>query len=209
MGGLLSGRSGWRRKCEHLHAVDIRKLKRWGLLRDGAASEIVWSVDGKATGRVHVRSTGPFVHFRYQWQASGDADWHPVQLAVATETTPCNFGGQRRWFTCLCNRRCAVLYVSRDRIACRDCLRLAYASQSDDAIDRAWRRVHRLQRRLRLPESQLGWSASLTRPKGMHRRTHDRITDQIIDGYCELEDLIEAGAKRLSARLAAYDARHR
>lgn len=209
MGGLLSGRSGWRRKCEHLHAVDIRKLKRWGLLRDGASSEIVWSVDGKATGRMGVRSRGPFVHFRYRWQMPSGGDWHPVQIAVATETTPCNFGGQRHWFTCHCNQRCAVLYLSRNRIACRDCLGLAYASQSDDAIGRAWRRVHRLQRRLGVPDDQLGWHAFRTRPKGMHTRTYDRITDQIIDGFCEVEDMIEVGARRLSARLAAYDARHR
>lgn len=43
----------------------------------------------------------------------------------------------------------------------------------------------------------------------MQRRTYDQIDEQIIDSFCKLEDLIEAGAMQLSARLAAYDARHR
>ena len=81
-------------------------------------------------------------------------------------------------------------------------------SQSENGIDRAWRHVHRLQWRVWGHHlDQLGWHTLQARPKGMHMRTYDRITDQIIDGFCEVEDLIEVGAMQLSVRLAKFDAR--
>lgn len=49
---------------------------------------------------------------------------------LATRTPP---GGVRWWWECpACRRRCGLLYLpaGRDRLACRVCCRLAYASQS-------------------------------------------------------------------------------
>lgn len=177
MGGLLSGRSGWRRKCEHLHAVDIRKLKRWGLLRDGASGSLWWSRDGERTGSVNIRTTGSYFRFIYRWRGPGDTDWRPVETEVGFQTAPCHFGGTRHWFICRCNRRCAIIYVDGPRVGCRECLGLAYASQSEDEIDRAWRQIIRLQGKLGKPGACEEFPPR--RPKGMHLATYRRLCEEL------------------------------
>lgn len=63
----------------------------------------------------------------------------------------------RHWFVCPCSRRYAIVYVAGPDVGYREYLDLAYASQSEDEIRRAWLRVHRLQRTLGLDESEQGW----------------------------------------------------
>ena len=65
---------------------------------------------------------------------------------------------------------------------------MAYGSQSEDALGRAWR----LQRKL---ESRLG--ENWQRPKGMHHHTREKIIERIFDCEMAREDA-----------LAAYMARH-
>jgi hypothetical protein len=59
---------------------------------------------------------------------------------------------------------------------CRKCSRVAYYSQSEDAVGRTWRRQ-------RKAEARLGeyWA----RPKGMHHKTRDRLMGIIF--ACEEE----------------------
>ena len=61
--------------------------------------------------------------------------------------------------------------------ACRKCYRLAYPSQPEDTADRAIRRANRIRDRMGWPGGVLegsGWG----RPKGMHRRTYERLCDE-------------------------------
>lgn len=45
--------------------------------------------------------------------------------------TSLNYGGWRYWLKCLeCRRRRTKLYVTRDRVACMDCLGLIYTSKT-------------------------------------------------------------------------------
>lgn len=63
---------------------------------------------------------------------------------VRIDRTPHRPGGTRRWFLCpCCGRRCAVTYILRLRIACRDCHGLAYASQHETFGARKARRLVR------------------------------------------------------------------
>ncbi len=84
-----------------------------------------------------------------------------------------HLGGRRRWFVCPdCGRRCLLLYQRVERLACRACHDLAYASECESREDR-------LRRRARAIRCRLGGSANLLdpfpdKPKGMHRSTYAR-----------------------------------
>ena len=94
-------------------------------------------------------------------------------------TTPCNYGGERQWFACPavgCGRRVAKLYGGRV-FACRLCHELAYPSQREAEHDRLARRADAIRARL-------GWEPGLDglqggRPKGMHRRTFERLSSEV------------------------------
>jgi ribosomal protein L32E len=60
------------------------------------------------------------------------------------------------------------------RFACRKCQRLAYSSQAEDAVGRAWRVQQKCERKL-----DQNWA----RPKGMHHTTRQRLLQRIWD--CE------------------------
>jgi ribosomal protein S27AE len=89
--------------------------------------------------------------------------------------TGCTNGGKRYWFGCpRCGKRAAILYLHSHRFACRNCQRLAYASQSEDEVGRMWRKQSKVEERL---------GGSWNRPKGMHRYTHERLLQVVLD--CE------------------------
>ena len=56
-------------------------------------------------------------------------------------------------------------FQGQGHFACRHCQRIAYASQSDDAMGRAWRKQAKI-------EEKPG--PNWTRPKGMHDATRER-----------------------------------
>jgi hypothetical protein len=96
---------------------------------------------------------------------------------VCVERTPCRYGGTRPWFRCpWCHRRCALLYgLSGDGyFGCRLCLRLAYACEGESQIDRCWRQQRKIEAKL---------TDEGDRPKGMRRRTFERL--------CQKWDAIE------------------
>jgi hypothetical protein len=65
-----------------------------------------------------------------------------------TRTVP-HYGGERTWFMCGCGRRVSALFIRRQHVACRHCLKLSYPSQNDSCpINRQWRKIHKLEARL-------------------------------------------------------------
>jgi hypothetical protein len=79
-------------------------------------------------------------------------------------------------FECFyCKEGACRLYFRDEKLACRRCHDLAYKSENkgkaDRAIDRKWVLVDRLGRD--------GFGDNPRRPKGMHRRTYDRMIDRI------------------------------
>lgn len=172
-----AGRPGWKRKAEASLAFDVRQLARKGRLTPGWFS---WhwtnTQTGEKLGSVNVRVTDSLEQaiLSYQWTPYG-SDPRNVECALTIDRTPCNYGGSRPWFLCpQCWRRCAVVYFARGRYACRHCNQIAYYSQSEDLMDRAWRKQRKLEARL-----LDGWR----KPKGMHWKTCERIQRGILE--CE------------------------
>lgn len=120
---------------------------------------------GEEVGSIGI-TTGPGVA-RLHYNAGGV----PVSQEVRITCTACHYGGSRPWFQCLrCWRRVGVLFVRSGNFMCRHCGRVAYASQSEDEMGRAWIKQRKLGRRL-----DDDWE----RPRGMRRATYDRIVSRI------------------------------
>ncbi len=138
---------------------------------------------GEHLATIGYRSDGMSVALDYS------IDGTDCSQRVRLSHSACHYGGARPWFICpIRGERVAVLYLRAGRFACRHCQRLTYASQSDDAIGRGWRRQQKI-------EAKLGdnWK----RPKGMHRKTHERL--MAIIWACE--DQREAALSRFLAGL--------
>jgi hypothetical protein len=133
-----AGRPGWKGKAEHRVSLDVRRLARGSFLAPGMAYSWQWSRDGEACASVAASTSraGDRLTLRYRWTPDGGEPAN-VECQIRLETTPCHYGGERTWFSCpRCGRRCAVAYFAGALFACRKCLNLAYASQSEDGLAR-------------------------------------------------------------------------
>lgn len=179
-----AGRPGWHVKAEHCLRLDVRQIARRKLLGGGAFS---WHWTNSTTGE-RVGSIGVTV-FADSLRLNYSSDGTPVRERVQIDRTGCNYGGTRPWLRCpRCHRRVAVLYLRGGRFVCRHCGRLVYGSQADDALGRTWRRQQKLEDRL---------GENWARPRGMHKRTYDRL----LDGVLKCEDIRDSA-------IASYLQRH-
>lgn len=176
MGGIGSGRRpsyAGKATTEDSLPLDICRLERAGVLAPGRVCTWQWTVNDRVHATIGIRAGALNIALSYNCTAFGRAA-EAISQTISLESTPCALGGHRRWFTCpTCNRRVAVLYIAGRLFACRGCKGLAYASQGESDEDRAARRANRIRRRL-------GWTPGIlngpgTRPKGMHRRTYQRL----------------------------------
>ena len=175
-----AGRPATHVKAEHCRRIDVRRWRREGLLLAGSAGTWQWSCGetGERLASIGYQFDGAMVALHYS------IDGHACQQSIGLARSSCNFGGTRPWFRCpVGGERVAVLYLRGRRFACRSCQRIAYASQSDDACARTWRKQARVEARL---------GPNWQRPKGMHKQTHDRLLSSIFD--CEERRDIALGA---------------
>lgn len=156
MGGIGSTRWGsgsTKSTTSKRLSVDVRKLKRSGKLVPGLHS-ISWDNGSAMTMMINAEVTIA------QFQFAQDGQSYTPTAFIAH--TKCNYGGVRPWFVCNgCERRYAVLYVSRGSIACRDCNNLLYASQIESEPDRAIRKAQEL-------GIQLGYGPDLINGQYLH-----------------------------------------
>ena len=177
MGGVGSGRH-WQpgaNTTDDYRSLDIRWLKREGLLEPGISRRITWSSGGEVTGLISILSEPGHVILDYRHRYRG-GEWQPQLYPVHLDTTPCHMGGERLWFLCPargCSRRVAILYGGAI-FACRQCHQLIYPSQREPNRHRAIRRAERIR-------EKLGWPPGIIeggdwgKPKGMHWRTYERL----------------------------------
>lgn len=119
------------------------------------------------------------------------------------------FGGARPYFICpgvvngrACSRRVAKLYGPGRYFLCHHCYRLVHASQSEDAWDRVLRRANKIRQRL---GGDPGMVAPFPRrPKGMWRRTYERLAEEVFEAELNADD---AFARRAELMMARFDNR--
>ncbi len=200
MGGSGSGRH-WQfgaNTTDDYRSIDIRWLKREGLLKPGVIRSINWSRGGEVTGSINVKSEPGRVILDYRHRDRG-GEWQPERYPVYLDTTPCHMGGERHWFLCPargCGRRVAILYGGAI-FACRHCYQLVYPSQREKPWDRAARRADRIRDKLGWEPGILNGSEPWNKPKGMHQTTFDRL--------CRKHDCFENRALAGFAELLGFD----
>ena len=207
MGGFRSGRrsGSGREKAEDCRSIEVNRLHREGCLRPGWVGRTLWTRYGEQIASINMRADHDRLHLAYCVRTGG-GEWQDVAETVRIVCVRCRFGGMRPYFVCpgvvsgiVCGRRVAKLYGSGRYFLCRHCYRLAHASQSDDVWDRTLRRANKIRRRLggdpgmfaRFPE----------RPKGMWRRTYERLRHEVIAAEMNAEEAFELRSLQMLARI--------
>ena len=169
MGGRGSGRPsgyGGKRNTSSSMPLDIRRFTQKGLLVPGNSFSWQWTVCEREVASISIRVDLQSMVLSYRMKSTDEL----VEQRVQTQTSPCNLGGQRHWFTCpRCSKRVAVIYAPGRYFACRQCGGLGYATQKEGVGDRAMTKADKLRKRL-------GWPAGIVhgdggKPRGMHWKT--------------------------------------
>jgi hypothetical protein len=205
MGGFGSGRptgSGCA-KVEACRSIDANRLHRQGCLRGGSMACCQWSHDGDKVTPTNMRAEHDLLHLTYRVRI-GEGEWEDVNETVRIVRTPCRFGGARPYFVCpgvvngtACGRRVAKLYGPGRYFLCRHCYRLAHSSQSEDAQRRSMRHATKIRQRL---GGNAGTASPLPpKPKGMWRRTYERLREQALDAEERADEALLPHLARLLA----------
>jgi hypothetical protein len=167
MGGYSSGRYRTKNRgaTEHTLRLDMRYLRRAGFVRPGAMASgpLRWSRGGEETGSITLTvdlrdMADPFA--RLDFSVDGEARTQRIRVHGVS----CRYGGQRFYFACpQTGRRCEVLCCVSGVFASRQAQRLAYASQSEDALGR----LHRAKARI---DERLQGEGRRPRPRGQNRQ---------------------------------------
>src|ERR1041385_6962358 len=157
--------------------LDIRDLKRKGLLRPRGWFTLNCSRNGEVAASMRVLAEADSLYVRYRHSRYG-SEWEHKEYPIYFDSTPCNYGGSRLWFLCPgqgCSKRVAVLYMG-SIFACRHCYQLVYESQREQPYQRALSRAQKIRMRL-------GGSGSMAddfpeKPKGMHWHTYKELSEE-------------------------------
>jgi len=118
MGGLGSGRSGWKPKAEYLPQIDIRAIHRDTPLMEG--SSIYLSHPATEAG----------VSISLAWTELNYGGKRPWFICPS------------------CGSRAAILYAYSQQLLCRDCHDITYSSRCEGGLDTLLRREKRLLEKL-------------------------------------------------------------
>ena len=191
---------------EACRSLDVNRLHRDGCLRPGWSGSLSWECDGEKVAWIRMRSEENRLVLNYRFRRN-DEDWQEVDEPISIIRVPCRYGGRRPYFVCpgvvngrCCCRRVVKLYGPGRYFLCRHCYRLAYASQSEDAMDRARRRAGKI--RIKLGGRSDMPEFNPPKPKGMWHSTYNRLCNKAMAADEEAEEAFEFMAVRLMARLS-------
>lgn len=146
---------------------------------DGLCSVTVsWSRNGERVASIGIYGGRDRIHLHYRQQSPGETEWRQVAQDILIDWQSNRYGGTSPYFVCPhCSRSVWHIYMSGGANACRHCLRLTYESRRSRSYDRLAETVHRL--RMKLGGDPGFDSIIAPRPKGMHRRTYERMCERI------------------------------
>ena len=187
MGGRGSGRSRSLdlMTTESLPELDVNWMRRQGCLTYGWCGRLEWASRNRTVASVGMRLRRSQLWVEEEIIEGDRRVYRPSQVINLVHAN-CNFGGIRHFFVCggvvsgaACRRRTTKLYFGKQGFLCRNCYGLRYPSQHEDELERALRRAQDLREHL---GASPRWREPLPkRPKGMWRRTYNRICDEIHD----------------------------
>lgn len=192
MGGPGSGNwYRWDKKTtlDETKRIDIRYMRKQGLLKPGYTGSLSWTSGGKPSGSIQFACQQDYLQLNYRYKANGE-EWALVEEFICFDRTSCNYGGERLWFLCpCCNKRVALLCLYRARFLCRHCHKLSYSSQQESGMDRVINRKHNLGERIFEDyEYGEGWR----KKKGMHQKTFDRLRKRYVKYEQSISNYISA-----------------
>ncbi len=207
MGGFGSGRPSGpaRGKVESCRSIDVNRLHREGCLRAGWMGGWQWTRDGDKVASINLRAEDDRLHLTYRVRIGG-GEWEDVSETVRIVRVACRFGGARPFFICpgvvngvACGRRVAKLHGPGRYFLCRLCYPLVHSSQSEGALDRTLRRADKIRQRL-------GGSPGMTapfppKPKGMWRRTYERLREHAVQAEMRADEVFALQVKLLLVRI--------
>ena len=190
---------------EACRSIDVNRLHKTGCLSAGWSGGWQWTRDGEKVAWINLRAEADRLHLAYRVRIAG-GEWQDVEEAVRIVRVPCRLGGARSYFICpgvvngvACGRRVAKLHGPGRYFLCRHCYRLAHASQSEGGWDRALRRANKIRQRL---GGDPGMAAPFPKkPKGMWRRTYERLREQAFEAEMLADEAFAISAERLLARI--------
>ncbi len=128
-------------EADNLKKIDISWLKHQGLLQGWHSSTISWTNgftgDKSSVGiEISVLSKERYARIHYT-QTGQNEEKRYFDYRIPITSTPCNYGGERYWFTCpwykngnYCGQRVRTLYKAGDYFACRHCYNLTYSDRN-------------------------------------------------------------------------------
>ena len=197
---------GGKATVEGCRSIDVLEWHRIGYLRSPGWFSYARTRGGEREASINVQAQRHAVTLKYRIRSYGE-DWSDVEQRVPIAWTPCRFGGERPWFVCsvtangvYCGRSVTKLYGAGRLFACRDCYRLAYASQQESAHRRGRGKSQKI--RMRLGGSPNMLEEFPGKPKGMHWRTYERW--RRVHAVAEKRSTIGlmGAVERLSSRLS-------
>lgn len=180
MGGLGSGSRPQRTLVEDCLILDANALARIGCFQTGGFTEksISWKIDGvivaTAVMEIDLRCERRQPHMRLTLSRPNQEDL--TQIIALRDITP-TYGGIRWFFRARSGERCQKLYLTprSNRFGARGEFGLTYRSKQLCPSDRV--RWHAQQLRDSLPGAK--YQHYPPRPRGMHRKTYDRLVSRL------------------------------
>ena len=176
MGGFGSGM--WfrydKKTCiEEVKRIDIRFLKKIGVLNKFCSGQLSWSAGGRPSGTINYHATPEDLELKFNFRRGSYEQWQPIKQRIYFSTTDCNYGGKRYWLICPnCHRRVGILCGLDRLFLCRHCYKIPYGAQQESVLDRVLRRKHKIGERIFDDyENGFGWR----KKKGMHQKTFNRF----------------------------------
>jgi hypothetical protein len=179
-------RSNAKGDVEGRSSIDVRAWQRGELLYPG--NSFSWSLNERSSIRVQVGHGQ--LRLEYSIQPLGE-EKQDIDDPIRLSTTPCNYGGARRWFVCPDHpfgKRVAVLYWGGKHFRCRHCCGLAYTSQREDRKYRALRRLQKLRKQLGATGPLDMDSPVPPKPEGMRKATYARLKQKIRQVQWDLQE---------------------
>lgn len=154
MGGIGSGRRSSRPTTDECIIISLADLKRRGMLKRHCLNrrELAWTCDGQAIARMTIVADvdchGPYPCLKITGYAQG----RRVDCIVSLDSHPLHLGGERWYALCpMTGRRCTelVLPPCGSRFASVQDWGVAYGSQRECEVHRAYRAIHVAEHRLK------------------------------------------------------------